>query len=333
MGQQISLSDLQIPDLYVTNNQPSNDALSTNETEDVYPFLPSDIINEINKNSILLPNQKISIKNEALLNQIRNDIFVFSNLSGVQEFNTKVSEIIKNIFNYITTMNTSLQKSMESITNKQKQLQISYAEKLKDDENEITSIFSEISIDSEKISNEQHIKELSFFAVQSLITMLLMLLESVHLSDSNIVLRMLTLTNQLVEEVPLNTLSSDIYKRSDNLFKSLKPLTNYIKNLSIQPDIDPTVANQSIKILLNFSVMKTSFKDILPLIRKLIFNTDDIFNIRKLFIKLNKNLMITIDRFEKEKQTTTNNNVTTQDQNRTGKKITVSAILARFFFS
>lgn len=309
MGQQVSLSDFKIPDLYAMNNQQSNDALSTKETEDVYSFLPFDTIDEINKNSILLPNQNISnelsIAKEALINQIRNDISVFSSLSGVQEFNTKISEIIKNMFNCITTMNTNLQNSMKLITNKQKQLQNSYVEKLKDDENEMISIFSETSMDSETISNEQHLKELSFFAVQSLITMLLMLLESVHLSDSNIVLRMLNLTNQLIEEVPLNTLSSDIYQRSNNLFKSLKPLTNYIKNLSIQNEIDPTAANQSIKILLNFSVMRASFKDILPLIRKLIFNTNDIFDIRKLFIKLNKSLTITIDRFEKEKQTTT----------------------------
>jgi hypothetical protein len=303
MGQHISLSDFEIPDLFATNNQQPNDALSANETEDVHLFLPFNVINEINKNFISLPNQnssnELSITEETLINQIRNDISVFSNLSGVQEFNKKMSEIIKKMFDSLATTNTSLQNSMQSIANKQKQLQNSYVEKLKDDEDEMTS-----SIFSETVSNEQHIKELSFFAVQSFITMLLMLLESVHKSDSTIVHQMLNLTNQLVEQIPLNSFSSDVYKQSTDLFKSLKPLINYIKDLSIQTDINPIAANQSIKILLNFSVIKASFKDILPLIRKLIFNTNDIFDIKKLFIKLNKDLTMMIDRFEKEKQTT-----------------------------
>ncbi|CAF5025614.1 unnamed protein product [Rotaria sp. Silwood1] len=330
MGQQISLSDFKIPDLLATNNQQSNKALSANETEDIHLFLPFDIINEINKNFTSLPNQKISnelsITKEVLINQIRNDISDFSNLFEVKKFNMEIAEIIKKIFDYIATTNTNLQNSMQSITNKQEQLKNSYSEKLKDDENEMNSIFSETLIDLEKISDEQQVKELSFFAVQSLITMLLILLKSVHKSDSTIVHQMLNLTNQLVEQIPLNCLSSDVYKRSHNLFKSLKPLTNYIQELSIQTDIDPIAANQSIKILFHFSVMKASFKDILPLIRKLIFNTNDIFNIRKLLVKLNKHLTTTLDRFQKENQTTTiqnnttDNNVTTQVQNRTGKK-------------
>ncbi|CAF1245865.1 unnamed protein product [Rotaria sordida] len=302
MGQQISLSDRKIPDLLATNNQQSNEVSSANETEDIHLFLPFDIINEINKNFNSLPNQKISnelsITKEILINQIRNDISDFSNLFGVKNFNMEIAEIIKKI------------------------------EKLKDDENEMNSIFSETLIDWEKISDEQQVKELSFFAVQSLITMLLMLLESVHKSDSTIIHKMLNLTNQLVEQIPLNYLSSDVYKRSDNLFKSLKPLTNYIQELSTQTDINPIAVNQSFNILFNFSVMKASFEDILPLIRKLIFNTNDIFDIRKLLIKLNKHLTMMLDRFQKEKQTpsitttvpqnnTTDNNITTQIHNRT----------------
>lgn len=107
---------------------------------------------------------------------------------------------------------------------------------------------------------------------------------------------MLNLTNQLVEQIPLNLFSSDIYKRSNNLFKSLKPLTNYIQELSRQPDIDPIAANQSTQLLFYSSVIKASFKDILPLINKFIFNTNNIFDIRKMFFKLNRQLTMTIDR-------------------------------------
>ncbi|CAF1116083.1 unnamed protein product [Rotaria sordida] len=332
MGQHISLSDCKIPDLLATNNQQSNEVSSANETEDIHLFLPFDIINEINKNYTSLPNQKISnellITKDVLINQIRNDISDFSNLFGVKKFDMEIAEIIKKMFDHIATMNTNLQNSMQLIINKQEQLKNSYSEKLKDDENEMNSVFSETLIDREKKSDEQQVNELSFFAVQSLITMLLMLLESIHKFDSTIINEMLNLTNQLFEQIPLNYLSSDVYKRSDNLFKSLKPLTNYIQELSTQTDIDPIVANQSIKFLFNFSVMKASFKDILPLIRKLIFNTNDIFDIRNLLIKLNKHLTMMLDRFQKEKQTssipttipqnnTTDNNITTQIHNRT----------------
>ncbi|CAF4275507.1 unnamed protein product [Rotaria magnacalcarata] len=309
MGQQVSLTDLKTPDLLSTNNQQPNEVLSDDQTENIHLFLPFAIIKEINQNS-----SELSIAKEKLINQIRNDISVSSNLSGVNEFNAKIVEIIKKMLDYIATKHTCLQNSIQSIINKQKQLKDSYGEKLRDDENATTAIFPEALIDSEKVSNEQQLKELSFFAVESLIAMLLVLLKSVHNSDSTIVHQMLILKNQLLERIPLNYISSDICKRSNNLFKSLKPLTDFIQELSMQTGIDP---------------FATSFKDILPLIRKIIFNTNDIFDVRKLFVKLNKHLMIRMDQSEKEKQTTStattipqnttnNNNLTTQEQNRTG---------------
>lgn len=300
MGQQISLTDLKTPDLLETNNQQPKEVLSDDQTENIHLFLPFEIINEINKNS-----NDLSIAKEKLINQIRNDIFISSNLPVINEFNTKMTEIIKKLLEYIVTQYTNLQNSKQSITDKQIQLKKSYDEKLQDDENATTSVLSEESIDSEKGSNEQQLKELSFFAVESLITMILLLLESIQKSDSTIIHQMLILKNQLLEQIPLNYLSSDIYKRSSPLFKSIKPLTDYIQELLIPTDIDPIAANQSIKILFNFSVMKSSLKDILPLIKKLMFNTNDIFDVRTLFVKLNKHLMLHMEKFEKENQNKT----------------------------
>jgi hypothetical protein len=291
---------LKTPDLLETNKQQPKEVLSDDQTENIHLFLPFEIINEINKNS-----NDLSIAKEKLINQIRNDIFISSNLPVINEFNTKMTEIIKKLLEYIVTQYTNLQNSKQSITDKQIQLKKSYDEKLQDDENATTSVLSEESIDSEKGSNEQQLKELSFFAVESLITMILLLLESIQKSDSTIIHQMLILKNQLLEQIPLNYLSSDIYKRSSPLFKSIKPLTDYIQELLIPTDIDPIAANQSIKILFNFSVMKSSLKDILPLIKKLMFNTNDIFDVRTLFVKLNKPLMIRMDKFEKENQNKT----------------------------
>ncbi|CAF4710126.1 unnamed protein product [Rotaria sp. Silwood1] len=329
MGQQLSLTDIKIPDLLATNNQHSDKILSNGRIEDVHLFLPLDIINAISKSSISSydhdSDQKSSIElpitKQTLIKHIRTDLSLLTKLSGLDELNTEIAGIIQQVFDHITITNTNLQNAMQSIIDKQQQLKNSYVEKLKDDKNATTSIFSQPFIDSsssEKVSNENQTnnnsvkqirlhqfqaEQLSFFGVQSLISMLLILLKSVQKYDSTIVHQMLSLTNQLVEQIPLHYLSSDVYKRSSNLFKSLKPLTNYINELSIQTENDPIAANQSIKILLNFSVIKGSLKDVLPLIRKLIFNTTDIYDIRKLFVILNKDLTTIIDQFEKEKQT------------------------------
>ncbi|CAF1342530.1 unnamed protein product [Rotaria sordida] len=62
MGQQVSLSNLKVIDLLATNNQHSVKALSDGRIEDVYLFLPLDVMNSISKNSILCYNQKNSIE-------------------------------------------------------------------------------------------------------------------------------------------------------------------------------------------------------------------------------------------------------------------------------
>ncbi|CAF4237370.1 unnamed protein product, partial [Rotaria sordida] len=327
MGQQLSLTNFKTPDLLAINNQHFDKILSNGRIEDIHLFLPLDIINAISKSSISSHDhdQKNSIElpitKQTLIKHIRTDLSLLTNSSGIDELNMEIARLIQQVFDRIARTNTNLQNDMQSIIDKQQQLKNSYAEKLKEDENATTSIFAQLFIDtsnSENVSNEHQIdnnsikqtrlyqlqaEQLSFFAIQSLISMLLLLLKSVQKYDSIIVHQILDLTNQLVEQIPLHYLSSAIYKRSSNLFKSLKPLTNYINELSIQTEIDPIAANQSIKILLNFSVIKSSLKDILPLIRKLIFNTTDIYDIRKLFIVLNKDLTTIMDQFEKEKQT------------------------------
>ncbi|CAF3035361.1 unnamed protein product [Rotaria sp. Silwood2] len=314
MGQQLSSTNLKIPDLLTVNNQHSDKILSDGRTEDVHLFLPLDIINSISKNIILShdDDQKSSIElpitKQTLIKQIRSDLSLLTNSPELDAFNTDMAGIIQQVFDHIATTNTTLQNAIQSNIDKEQQLKKSYAEKLKDDENTTTSIFDQPFVDSsspENVSNENQTnnnsikqqqlhqfqaEQLSFFAVQSLISMLLMLFQSVQKYDSTIIHQMLILTNQLVEQIPLNYLSPDVYKKSSNLFKSLKPLAKYINQFSIQTEIDPIAANQSITILLNFSIIKGSFKDVLPLIRKLIFNTTDIYDIRKLFIELNKDL-------------------------------------------
>lgn len=317
MGQQLSLTNMKIPDLLTTTTQELSKLISEGRPDDVFLFLPSHVIDNLSKNSISSGDndQKASIElpitKQTLSKQIRHDLFSLTNSSSLNEFNTEMTTLIQQVFDRISQTNTTLQTSLQSILDKENQLKKSFAEKLKDDDNSTTSIFSQTSPDSNNHDNdsakqarlhEYQAQQLSFFAVQSLISMLLMLLKSVHQYDSTIVHQMLDLTNQLIEQIPLNYLSYDAYKRSSNLFKSLKPLTTYVTNLSTQTDIDPIAANQAMKILLNFSVIKASLKDTLPLIRKLMFNTTDIYDIRRLFVELNKDLTTAIDQAENDKQ-------------------------------
>ena len=65
---------------------------------------------------------------------------------------------------------------------------------------------------------------------------------------------------------------------NNSLFKSLEPLINYINELSLSTDL--FISKQTIKILLSFSIAKGSFKDILYLLNKLIFNTNEIFYVQ-----------------------------------------------------
>ncbi|CAF3325918.1 unnamed protein product [Rotaria socialis] len=328
MGQDLSLDKLKTLDLLTVNNQRSNNILSAERKEDAFLFLPLEVIDAISKNSISSPgrDQKSSIEfpitKQTLSKQIRQDLFLLTNSSAVDELNTKIANIITQVFDRIATTNANLQNAIQSINDKQQQLKNSYAEKLNDDKNITTSIFAQSFNDSANSNNassenkkELHqfqAEQLSFFAVQSLISMLMMLLKSIHQYDSTIVHQMLNLTNQLIEQIPLNYLSPDIYKQSSNLFKSLKPLTNYIHELSKHTEVDPIAASQSIKILLNFSVIKASLKEALPLIRSLMFNTTDTYDIRRLFIELNNDLTKTMDQIEKEKQTRSETTTTPQ---------------------
>ncbi|CAF3999075.1 unnamed protein product, partial [Rotaria magnacalcarata] len=306
MGQDLSSDKLKALDLLTVNNQRLDKILSAERKEDAFLFLPLEVIDAISKNSISSPDrdQKSSIEfpitKQTLSKQIRQDLFLLTNSSAVEELNTSIASIVTQVFDRITVTNTNLQNAIQSINDKQQQLKNSYAEKLNDDKNITTSIFAQSFNDSANSNNassenkkELHqfqAEQLSFFAIQSLISMLLMLLKSIHQYDSTIVHQMLNLTNQLIEQIPLNYLSPDIYKQSSNLFKSLNPLTNYIRELSKHTEVDPIAASQSIKILLNFSVIKASLKEALPLIRSLMFNTTDTYDIRRLFIELNNDL-------------------------------------------
>jgi hypothetical protein len=182
------------------------------------------------------------------------------------------------------------------------QLQISLTKKLKIDSNMNLSIFLQSYIDSTINDRDQ---QLSYFAIQSLTSILLILIKSAEKNDPTIIHQILILTGQLCEQLPMECLSSE----NTLLFKSLEPLTNYINELSLSTD--SILLKQIIQIRLSFSIAKGSFKDLLPLLNELIFNTTEIYNVQSLIIQMNNFLTETINEYEKNN----NNGEETTDSN------------------
>jgi hypothetical protein len=273
-------------------SQHSDVILSGDCAEDVHLFLPLDRVNAVSISSLShnYRDQQRSIV-ASMTKQIRAHISVLTKPSELDKLNIQIADIIQQVLDRITMINTNIVSDIQSILDKEQQLQTFYTRKLKEDENTDPSIFAQSFIQFQA-------DILPFLAVQSTISILLVLIKSSEKNDPTIVYEVLRLADQLVEQIPMKYVSSDVYKRSSDLFKSLKPLTNYINELSLQTEIDPHAVRQAVKILLSFSIVKASFKDILSILSRLIFNTTDVYDIQRLFIELNNCSTLTIKDLE-----------------------------------
>ena len=285
-----------------------NTILSNISVENVELFLPLKSINGANVNLVSQNDRdeqssigRVTSK-QKLINQIRSDLSRLTNSSELSELNAEITRRIEQVLDHVRAIDRSVMNEIQSILDKQNQLQRSYTEKVKDDENAAASIFAQSSVDSNKLthletdmslskqtkSSQLQSQKLSFFAIQSSISILLILVKSSEKSDQTLVNQILRLTTQLVEQLPMKSTSFDVSKSSSGLYKSLKPLIN-LSSVSYHYKIKSThmYSKQATYILLTFSIVKNSFKDILPLLIKLAFNTNDIYDIRDLFIELN----------------------------------------------
>lgn len=202
-------------------------------------------INHILKHSIEIDNnQEISNEQKYLIKQIRNNIFQLTNFKDLKEIDEEINEILINIFSFIKQNYEEAMKEIKDNLEKQEQLQNTFIEKLKQEEDENKSIFS--------ISNKSDGKQdkLSYFAIHSLISILLILIKSAEKKDSTIINEIIFLTLELSEQIPINNLSS--LNNQIILFKSLKPLINYIQQLSLSFDL--ILSKHATQILLNFSI-------------------------------------------------------------------------------
>jgi hypothetical protein len=226
---------------------------------------------KLNSNTIETCNGKddinlfLSVK-ERLIKKIQNNLSLLTDTTKLTDLNAQIHKLFeKDIFLSVVTHHTSAIEELKDILTKKF--------KSSDDKN----------------NKESQVQELSYLIIQSLTSMLLTLIKSAEKNDPTIVHQILTLSGQLCEQIPVRCLSIN----DNRLSSSLKPLTDYIDNLTLSKD--SMVAKQALKVQLTFSIAQGSFKNILSLLTYLIFITDDVFDFRSLFIRLN-------DDYEKQKQ-------------------------------
>lgn len=259
MGQQLFKVDLEKINSTETNSIQSwsfNDRISS-----IFPWK----IDQIIKNS----TERDLNEQNILITKIRNEIFQLTKTNSLQEFDTQMNEIASFI-------ETSHQNSMKTITEtweKQKQLRISFDAKSSQDSQLNSTISSSTNND-----------KLVSLAIESLISILLILIKSVERTDPTIVQQILSLSIQLVEQIPMKSFSNS------NFFfqQSLKPIGNFLEDLSYSSD--GFISQRSIEILFHLSLLKCSLKDLFPLFNRFIFDQKNFYNFKNIFSKLNENL-------------------------------------------
>ena len=211
------------------------------------------------------------------IQQIQNHLFLLTKSSSLDQINNEIKEkLIDPIANFLAEHSTKISEEINNHSNYQEQLRTFLENKLKEESNKNSSILSK--------SFSKNVDRLNYFAIQSLTSILLLLIKSAEKNDPLLIQQILTLANQLSGQLPMKCLSI----QNHLLFKSLAPLISYISELSLSTD--PIIFKQTIEILLSFSLAKGSLKDCLELIAKVIFNTTDIFNGEDLINRINEYL-------------------------------------------
>ena len=301
MGQQLFKVNLNIDETAVVD---SDTTLSSADPNDISYFysLESDESNN---------DYPISKFQRKYTEEIRNSLSVLTKPIDWERLDTEIDDLLlNNIFKSIDEEKKKVKEDSESSLSYEQQFRIFLMKKVKDD-NSINLIFEDNNdSDQEEGKAKDLSRQLAYLSTQSLMSIILILTKSAEKTDPTIIQYILTVVKQLCEQLPMKDISSTRY----SFFKSWQPLIDYIQELSLTTD--SIISKQTIEILLRFFLAKRSFKDILSLLNRLIFNTTDIYNVQTLFIQLNNNLTKTIDQWEKQ------NSALEQNQNTISKEIT-----------
>ena len=322
MGQHLSTINSKIVDAVKTSDAELNSGTITtsNGKEDINLFLTVKASISSSTGSSLQSDddRQVPRSERCSIKQIQNNLSLLTDTIKLTDLNMQIHELFVNdIFLFVVAHHNSAIEELKVIFTNEQQLRESLTKKLADDQTTDRVIFPQRFTLSFKVANaevsgnrnskEGQVQELSYFVIQSLTSMLLSLIKSTEKNDPAIIHQVLTLASQLCEQIPVKCLSTN-----DNLLStSLKPLTDYVYDLTLSKD--SLVAKQALKVQLRFSIAQASFKDILPLLTYLIFITDDVFDVRSLFVQLNNDLIVVLDDYEKQKQQSTHLTETDED--------------------
>lgn len=301
MGQQLSNVNSSVIDWMNQNGAiPNSDSiLSEDSKENINLFLSVKTFADATVNGAQRHNGSQILSSEELLTkQIQNYLLILTKANDLIEITTKVDQLfLENGFTLVADRYRQAFQDMRVIFDKQCTLQKAMRQKFSDDNNTSQCIFSETC--SESSSTQQF----SYFAIQLLTSLLLVSIRINEKIDPSISSQIIIVASQLCEQIPIKTLCpcQNSLTSSDRLmFKSLKPLIDYIKELSLLAD--SILATQALKILLKLSVAQGSFKDLLSIISRMIFNTTDVYNLQHLFRQMNDCLIESSEQLEQGTQ-------------------------------
>ena len=303
MGQQLFKVDSETVDWSDVSFK-LTDISSESEQEDINFFLPAETDETVTRSNEFDIDRSSSNSETIFIEKLRNRLFRLTHPYKLEQIHVNINHILMD--EVFPSVNECYKSAVELIRNSlenQHQLQTSLTNKFHQDDNENQSIFSQSSVD-ESVEDETDQQantadeQVFSIAIQSLTSILLLLIKSAEKHDPSLVQQIITLTSQLCERLPMGRSSSS--RRNILLFGSLKPVVDFVTELSLSTN--QIIATAAIKILLSFSIAQASFKEILPLLARLIFDTDTIYDVRRLFVQLNNGLMQTINQQEKQKQ-------------------------------
>lgn len=139
---------------------------------------------------------------------------------------------------------------------------------------------------SSNLDEKEREKQLSCFGIQSLLSILLLLIRATEKHDSIVIPQILNLSLQISQQLPLKSLSSSSVGM--NFIDSLKPLVDFIEELTKSED--QTVSKQARLVLLSFAIAKGSLKDLLPWLQLLISDRTNTYESAGIFRQFNYRL-------------------------------------------
>ncbi|CAF1600731.1 unnamed protein product [Rotaria magnacalcarata] len=283
----------------------ANSIVSGNGKENITLFLSMKQVADT-----LITNQTLSCE-ISLINQIQNHLVVLTKAKEINNVDTEVNEILTK--NGLMLIIDHCQKSLERVKliynmQQQQQLQKSLRRKLSDhydiavppvaDQNATADVTTTFIQNVKRSQQVNEYERFSYLTIHSLASLLLGSFKISGQIDPSMSSQLISFVDQLCEQLPIKCVLSfqSPMKRHHLMLQSLEPLINHISELSLSSD--SVTATQVTRILLKLLIAQASFKDLVTIISKLIFDTTDVYNLGDLFLQLNDWLEKALSQYE-----------------------------------